>query len=91
MPIGKSHPDLRITVYYKYADSCTICSFFKKIRPNKYMPTVVFNWCGPTSLSLQKVETDLLSVVKLYESLISFVSEMRHVQFDEIEDQASGL
>ena len=41
-----------------------------------------------TSLSLQKVETDLLSVVKLYESLISFISEMRQGQFDEIEDQA---
>ena len=41
-----------------------------------------------TSLSLQKVETDLLSVVNLYESLISFISEMRQRQFDEIEDQA---
>ncbi|KAG7157952.1 Zinc finger MYM-type protein 1-like 5 [Homarus americanus] len=44
-----------------------------------------------TSLSLQKVETDLLSVVKLYESLISFVSEMRQGQFDEIEDQARAF
>ena len=44
-----------------------------------------------TSLSLQNVETDLLSVVKLYESLISFVSEMRQVQFDEIEDQAMAF
>ena len=44
-----------------------------------------------TSLSLQKVETDFLSVVKLYESLISFVSEMRQVQFDEIEDQARAF
>ncbi|KAG7176545.1 hypothetical protein Hamer_G015341 [Homarus americanus] len=44
-----------------------------------------------TSLSLQKVETELLSVVKLYESLISFVSEMRQGQFDEIEDQARAF
>ena len=44
-----------------------------------------------TSLSLQKVETDLLSVVKLSESLISFVSEMRQVQYDEIEDQAMAF
>ena len=29
--------------------------------------------------------------MKLYESLISFVSEMRQVQFDEIEDQARAF
>ena len=34
------------------------------------------------------VETDLLSVVKLYESFISFIFEMRQGQFDEIEDPA---
>lgn len=44
-----------------------------------------------TSLSLQKVETDLLSVVKLNEGLISFVSEMRQGQIDEIEDQARAF
>ncbi|KAG7155577.1 hypothetical protein Hamer_G015938 [Homarus americanus] len=35
-------------------------------------------------------KTDLLSAVKLYESII-FVSEMRQGQFDEIEDQATAF
>jgi hypothetical protein len=40
-----------------------------------------------TSLSLQKDNIDLLSVVKLYESLIYFVSERRNT-FDELEKTA---
>jgi hypothetical protein len=43
-----------------------------------------------TSLSLQQVEIDLLSVVKLYESLRIFVSQMRD-RFDEIEEKAKSM
>ena len=42
-----------------------------------------------TSLSLQKVKIDLLSVVKLYESLITFLLQMRD-RFDETEEQAKA-
>ena len=42
-----------------------------------------------TSISLQKVETDLISVVKLYNSLTSFVKQMREdSQLGETEQQA---
>jgi len=41
------------------------------------------------SLSLQKVEIDLLSVVKLYDSLITFLLQMRD-GFDETESRREG-
>ena len=40
-----------------------------------------------TSLSLQKVEIDLLSVVKLYDSLISYLLQLRD-RFDETDETA---
>jgi len=43
-----------------------------------------------TSKSLQKVNIDLLTCVKLYESLQSFTSELRE-QFDTIEEKAQSL
>ena len=42
-----------------------------------------------TSLSLQKVDIDLLSAVKLYDSLITFLLQMRD-RFDEIETTAKS-
>jgi len=42
-----------------------------------------------TSLSLQKVEIDLLSVVKLHDSLITFLLQMRD-RFDEVEENAKS-
>lgn len=42
-----------------------------------------------TSASLQKVEIDLLTALKLYESLITFVEEMRG-SFDDMEKKAQG-
>ena len=48
---------------------------------------IILNRFNATSLSLQKVDIDLLSVVKLYKSLICFVSEYRNT-FDELEKTA---
>src|ERR1043165_5164055 len=43
-----------------------------------------------TSLSVQQVDIDLLSVVKLYQSLRIFVSQMR-TSFDNIEEKAKSM
>ena len=42
-----------------------------------------------TSFCLQKVDIDLLNVVKLYSSLISFVPDTRE-NFDDIEEKAKA-
>jgi len=39
-----------------------------------------------TSISLQKISIDLLSIVKLYDSIITFVLQ-RPERFDEIEEK----
>ena len=42
-----------------------------------------------TSLSLQKVYIDLISTVKLYDSLVSFLLQLRD-RFDETEEKAKS-
>ena len=42
-----------------------------------------------TSLSLQKVDIDLISAVKLYDSLVTFLLQLRDI-FDETEEKAKS-
>lgn len=73
------------------SESCRLEEKMNKLETA--LMTVIWNSIlerfNATSLSLQNVDVDLITVVKLYDSLRSFVSQMRY-NFDSMEAMAKA-